>query len=274
VTAKGGRLRILSLNGWGGRLGEELVAYVSSTDPDVFCLQEATRTPAATSPWLVYRDGGGELLQRANLFGEVADALPGHQAFFCPAARGPLYDGDRTLRSEWGLATFVRRSLPIIGQIQDFIHGAFSADDFGEHPRSRNAHAVRLHDYVAGNAVLVAHLHGLRELDGKGDTPARDAQTARLVELIGRIRRKGDRLVVCGDFNVLPESRMLTELRSIGLTDLVTQGGFTDTRTSHYLKAPRFADYMLVSDNVDVRNFEVVGQPEVSDHRALLLEIG
>ncbi|WP_432285931.1 endonuclease/exonuclease/phosphatase family protein [Aminobacter sp. BA135] len=267
-------MRILSLNGWGGRLGEELVAYVKDADPDVFCLQEATSTPAATSPWLVYRDGGGELLQRANLFAEMADGLPGHQAFFCPAARGPLYDGDRTLPSEWGLATFVRRSLPIIGQVQGFIHGAFSTDGFGNHPRSRNAHAVRLHDYATGKTGVVVHLHGLRELDGKGDTPARQAQAARLIELIGRIRHRDDGLVVCGDFNVLPGSRMLAELRGIGLAELVTQRGFTDTRTSFYRKTPRFADYMLVSNNVDVRSFEVVAQPEVSDHRALLLEIG
>ena len=266
-------MRILSLNGWGGRLGEELVAYVKDADPDVFCLQEATSTPAATSPWLSYRDGGGELLQRANLFAEVAGALADHQAFFCPAARGPLYDGDRMLPSEWGLATFVRRSLPIIGQLQDFIHGAFSADGFGEHPRSRNAHAVRLFDHATAKTVVVAHLHGLRELTGKGDTPARNAQTARLIELIGRIRHKGDGLVVCGDFNVLPDSRMLSTLRDIGLTELVTSRGFTDTRTSHYPKTPRYADYMMVNGNVEVCGFEVVGEPEVSDHRALLLEI-
>ena len=267
-------MRILSLNGWGGRLGEELVAYVGDAEPDVLCLQEATSTPAATSPWLTYRDGGGELLQRANLFAEVASALPDHQAFFCPAARGPLHDGDRMLQSEWGLATFVRCSLPIVGQMQDFIHGAFSADGFGEHPRSRNAHAVRLHDYATGRTTVVVHLHGLRELDGKGDSPAGDAQTARLIELIDRIRHHGDGLVVCGDFNVLPESRMLSALRDIGLTELVTSRGFTDTRTSHYLKSPRYADYMLVSGNVDVRGFEVVEEPEISDHRALLLEIG
>ena len=30
---------------------------------------------------------------------------------------------------------------------------------------------------------------------------------------------------------------------------------------------------MLVSGNVDLRSFTVVAKPEVSDHRALLLEI-
>lgn len=267
-------MRILSLNGWGGRLGEQLVDYVRAENPDVLCLQEVTNTPDAPAPWLIYRDGGGELAQRANLFAEVAGALPGHQAFFCPAARGPLHDGDRAIPSEWGLGTFVRRSISIVGQAQDFIHGGFSADGFGEHPRSRNAHAVRLHDYASGRTTVVVHLHGLRELDGKGDTPARDIQTKKLIEMIGRIRRHGDGLVVCGDFNVLPDGRMLTALRDIGLTELVTSHGFTDTRTSFYRKMPRFADYMLVSANVDVRNFEVVAEPEVSDHRALLLEIG
>ncbi|MBB6465894.1 endonuclease/exonuclease/phosphatase family metal-dependent hydrolase [Aminobacter lissarensis] len=267
-------MRILSLNGWGGRLGEELVSYIKGADPDVFCLQEVTNTPDAASPWLIYRDGGAELPQRANLFAEVAGVLPGHQAFFCPAARGPLHHGDSAFQSEWGLATFVRRSLPVIGQVQDFIHGAFSADGFGEHPRSRNAHAVRLHDYATRRTTLIVHLHGLRELDGKGDTPARNTQTTRLIELIDRVRHQHDGLVVCGDFNVLPESRMLAALRDIGLTELVMTRGFIDTRTSYYSKTPRFADYMLVSDNVGVRRFEVVAAPQVSDHRALLLEIG
>jgi endonuclease/exonuclease/phosphatase family metal-dependent hydrolase len=267
-------LRILSLNGWGGRLGGELVAYLHAADPDVLCLQEVTNTPDTASPWLVYRDGGAELPQQANLFAEVAEALPCHQAFFCPAARGPLYDGDSAILSEWGLATFVRNTVPVIGQAQDFIHGVFSADGFGAHPRSRNAHAVRLLDYATRQTTVIIHFHGLRDLDGKGDTPDRDGQTSRLIELIGRTRNKDDRLVVCGDFNVLPESRMLAALGDIGLTELVTTGGFTDTRTSYYRKTPRFADYMLVSGNVDIRSFEVVAAPEVSDHRALLLEIG
>ena len=58
------------------------------------------RTPAAGRDWLVYRDGGVELPQRANLFREVREALPGHAAFFCPAARGPLFEGERALASE------------------------------------------------------------------------------------------------------------------------------------------------------------------------------
>jgi len=48
----------------------------------------------------------------------------------------------------------------------------------------------------------------------------------------------------------------------------------TDTRTSHYAKPVRFADYMLVTADVPVADFDVPASPEVSDHRPLVLDIG
>jgi endonuclease/exonuclease/phosphatase family metal-dependent hydrolase len=84
---------------------------------------------------------------------------------------------------------------------------------------------------------------------------------------------ENDPLVVCGDFNVEPDSETFDVLKKLGLTDLVTSRGFTDTRTSHYQKPGRFADYMLVNTSVEVVSFQVVEQPEISDHRPLILEI-
>jgi endonuclease/exonuclease/phosphatase family metal-dependent hydrolase len=266
-------MRVLSLNAWGGRLWDQLLPFVIDADPDVLCLQEVTNTPDCDLDWLVYRDRGLELPQRSNLFKELSQALAAHQAMFCPAQRGELWDGGRSVPSEWGLATFVRRTYPVIGQVQGFIHGEFSAQGWGEHPRARNAHGVRLFDYAGSFAITIVHLHGLRELNGKEDTPNRLAQARALTDVIARVRRKNERLVVCGDFNVLPSSDTLRSLMQIGLTDLVTSGGYRDTRTSHYGKPDRFADYMLVSLEVEVRRFDVVKEPEVSDHRALLLDL-
>lgn len=266
-------LRIVSLNVWGGRIHAPLMRYLVAVDADVICLQEVVRTPAAPSDWLVYRDDGVELPQRANLFAEISAALPGHDGFFAPVARGTLFDGERAVPSEFGLATFVRRPLAVVGQVQDFVHGAFSPDGWGPHPRARNAHCFRLFDYDSGFPVTIAQMHGLRDIAGKGDTPARDAQTAALINVIRRVWRGGERLVVCGDFNVLPDNRMFGVLAGLGLTDLVTSRGHTDTRTSYYEKAGRFADYMLVTPDVEIVRFDAVAQPEVSDHRALLLEM-
>ena len=265
-------MRLMCLNGWGGKLHDPLISYLKTVDPDVLCLQEVVNTPDTDREWLTYRDVGAELPQRANFFAEVSNALPDHVAWFCPAARGDLWDGDTRYDSLWGLATFARRSLPAIGQAQGFVHGAFGADGYGDHPRSRNAHVVRLFDFRAGHPVVVAHMHGLRDLAGKQDTPARLVQARRLADLVRSVAEEGDRVVVCGDFNVLPDSGTFDILGGLGLRDLVTARGFTDTRTSHYAKANRFADYMLVNAAVEIGRFDVVEAPEGSDHRPLLLE--
>ena len=266
-------MKILSLNVWGGLIHGPLLDYLGTVDADVYCLQEVSRASSARSDWLTYRDGDHVFEQRANLYREIKARLPRHEAFFCPTARGELLDGDDPCPQEFGIATFVREDLAVIAQAQDFIHGGFTADGFGPHPRARNAHCLRLFDYRSNRPVTVAHLHGLRDPAGKGDTPAREKQAKRLKALIESVHRPGDALVVCGDFNVLPESRTFAVLAELGLADLVTGWGHTDTRTSLYTKPGRFADYMLVNTETPVANFAVVAEPEVSDHRPLLLTI-
>jgi endonuclease/exonuclease/phosphatase family metal-dependent hydrolase len=263
----------MCLNGWGGVLHEQVQAYLRAESPDVLCLQEVVRTPSSQKDWLTYRDGDHVLPQRANFFRDVCEALPNHTALFLPAAQGVLWDGDEPVPSQWGLATFVRAGYPIIGQAQGFVHKGFSPDGYGEHPRCRNAHVVRLFDLERGWPITVAHMHGLRDLAGKWDTPERIEQAARFVCMIQRVAPEDERLIVCGDFNVEPDSQTFGMLAEIGLRDLVTGRGYSDTRTSHYKKAGRYADYMLVSSRVNVLAFTVVEQPEVSDHRPLLLDI-
>ena len=265
-------MRLICLNGWGGKLHDELVPYLSSSDPDILCLQEVVHTPAATQDWLAYRDHGIDLPQRANFLRDVADVLPDHLAVFCPAAQGDLWHGEMRYPSQFGLATFVRKSFAIVAQAQGFVHGAFSADGYGDHPRSRTAHAVRIFDFTTGQPTVIAHMHGLRYLEGKHDSPARLAQANRLVQLVRNIAEAGDRIIVCGDFNVLPDSETFAVLRELDLTELVTTRDFTDTRTSHYTKQNRYADYMLVNSAVKIDYFDVVRQPEVSDHCPLLLD--
>lgn len=76
--------------------------------------------------------------------------------------------------------------------------------------------------------------------------------------------------VVCSDLNLLPDSETFAVLGAIGLVDLV---GASDTRTSRYPKPLRHASYLLVSDPDAVAGFEVLAEPEVSDHRALVVDI-
>jgi endonuclease/exonuclease/phosphatase family metal-dependent hydrolase len=265
----------MCLNGWGGALHGELDRYLRDARPDVLCLQEVTRSPAATTGWLTYRDGDHVLPQRADLLRDVREALPGHAATFCPAAQGALWDGARAVPSLWGIATFVRAGLPVVAQAQGFVHGRFSPDGFGAHPPlAQRARLARLGPRAQGRPLTIAHMHGLRDpLRAKADTPERLAQARRFARLIEAVAEPGDPVVACGDLNVEPGSETFAVLAGLGLRDLVTASGADGTRTSHYAKPGRFADYMLVNDAVGVLAFEVVRAPEVSDHRPLLLTV-
>lgn len=265
-------MRVLCLNTWGGRLLAPLLAYLPRSGADILCLQEVVSTPDSPADWLDYHDGGAVLPQRARLFDEIAAALPDHRGIFCAAASGPLWHGDRPVMAQWGIATFVRRGLAVAGQVQGFIHKDFAARDFGAHPRSRNAHGLRVWDDDAGRMRRVLHLHGLRDpVQGKIDTPERDAQVRRVLALAQALGEAAEPLLICGDFNVEPGSRTFAALQAAGLQDLVTGGGHPGTRTSHYAKPGRFADYAFASG--PVAGFEVVRDPEVSDHCPLLIDL-
>ena len=266
-------MKIMCLNGWGGNLHAEVVAYLSATSPDILCLQEVVHSPASDKDWLTYRDGDHILPQRANFFRDVAAALPGHVATFCPAAEGVLWDDEVSVPSQWGLATFVRSSFPVVGQIQGFVHKEYSANGYGAHPRSRSAHGVRVFDHEKGRMVGITHMHGLRDLRGKMDTPERQTQAHKLLEMANSVAQPDELSVICGDFNVEPDSATLKCLREAGLVELVGRHGFSTTRTSHYKKAGKFADYMLINHASAVVDFQVVMEPEVSDHCPLVLTI-
>jgi endonuclease/exonuclease/phosphatase family metal-dependent hydrolase len=264
-------VRIVSVNAWGGALFDRLIAWLPACAADVVCLQEVTRTPGLAG-WTQFDDTEHVLAQRADLFDDVRAALPRHQAAFFASDAGPVYDRDGArYAQDFGLGLFVDQRYAITASHAGFVHGAFMEhDQWPTDSRPRAAQAVRLLDDEAQRTVTVVHLHGLRDPRGKGDTPARRAQAGRIAEFVAQIAAPEDLTVVCGDLNLLPDSETFDVLASIGLTDLVTTA---DTRTSYYPKPVRHAGYLLVSDPSAVRRFEILAEPEVSDHRALLLDL-
>lgn len=145
---------------WGGRKFDALIDYLPQVDADVLCLQEITRTPDAPCEWPTYRDVGGDLLLRASLFDELREALPTHEAFFCAAARGDLFDGETAVLSEWGLATFVHKGVTVIGQTR--INTLSSAQDRRHRGAGRRLRATVC--AVAKSHELEIDAGGRREL--------------------------------------------------------------------------------------------------------------
>ncbi len=268
-------MRIVSLNAWCGASYDALARWLPGVGADVVCFQEVTCTPGIGG-WTMFRDDERELSQRANLYVDVMGLLPQHQGSFDASDAGPVTTMDEdgrsiTHRQNFGLATFIDGRYPVVGRLSEFVFGTFT--DHEHWPgdgRPRIAQGVRLLDRDGQRYVTIVHLHGLRDTAGKGDTATRRHQAERLVALVERLRRPGDLTIVCGDFNVLPDSITFDLLGDIGLVDLV---GRADTRTSSYTKPTRHANYLLVSDRTAVDNLDIPARPEVSDHRPLIVDI-
>lgn len=265
-------MRIVSLNAWGGVLYDALLPWLQKLDADVVCLQEVTRT-SGVEGWTRFEDEARALPQRASLMADVTDALPGHEPWFTASDTGPVHGRDgATHRQDFGLGMFTRAELARVATRTGHVHGSYvdHGDAWPHSNRPRAAQVVRLYDPLAQRFVTIGHLHGLRDEAGKHDTPARRAQAERLAGFVRSVRAPEDLIVVCGDLNLLPDSETFSILAGIGLTDLV---GDADTRTAQYEKPLRHASYLLVSDPSAVVDFEIVPDPEVSDHRALLVRV-
>ena len=252
-------MKLICLNTWGGRAGaERLLAFLDShRDADFICLQEVWSAPYENLEGFP-AGGVGIAHSKIMVYGkqEIIALLGGHRAFFHP-----------NHLNDYGLMTLVSNSLDVVESGDVFVHrerGYVPRGDLGLH--ARNVQFVK----VSGPSGLlsVLNFHGLWNGLGKSDSDERLAQSQRILDFLGGRREP---LVLCGDFNLLPDTDSLRMLKSTGLRNLVAEFGVASTRTSLYARPERFADYVLVSDGVVVRDFRVLPD-EVSDHAPLLLE--
>lgn len=231
----------------------------SHSDAEFICLQEIWAAP--------YEDlegvqAGSETLSHDSVmvYGkqEIAALLPGHEAFFHPHHL-----------DNYGLMTLVSKRLRVVKAGDVFVHR-----DRGYKPRGnvglhgRNLQFTTVEDPKGQLSVM--NFHGLWNGQGKGDSDERVAQSRRILEFL-RGRRKP--FILCGDFNLLPDTQSLRMFEGEGLRNLVTEYRVASTRTRLYARADKFADYVFVSDGVDVQEFQVLVD-EVSDHTPLMLQFG
>jgi endonuclease/exonuclease/phosphatase family metal-dependent hydrolase len=254
-------MKILTLNTWGGRAGKEkLLNFLKeqSTNVDIFCLQEIWAAPYSHLEGV---NAGGLELKNADtmVYGkqDIANLLTDYDYFFHP------HHGDH-----YGLMMLVKQGIDVLGSGDMFVHkdrGHIPEGDVGNH--ARNIQYVTFSKDDVKTTVI--NFHGLWNGKGKTDSPDRIEQSKKIVEFTQNLEGN---IVLCGDFNLLPDTESITILEQAGLRNLVKESGITSTRTSYYTKPEKYADYMFVSKGVTVKDFRVLPD-EVSDHSPLLLVI-
>lgn len=255
-------MNIICLNIWGGRAGSEnLLAFFKKyrDTTDVFCLQEVW---SDRYEFLEGALAGGAPISHENImtyaFQEISAVLPDHIPYFKPS-----------FLHSYGLCMFVHKDLIVINEGDVFVHlergyipeGA----DVGNH--ARNMQFVTIETETGSKTIL--NIHGLWNGRGESDSDHRLIQSERILEYISSLTNP---FVLCGDFNLTPDTESLKKIERAGHRNLISEYDITSTRTSLYTKSERFADYAFASEGIEVLNFEILSD-EVSDHAPLRISI-
>ena len=252
-------MKLISLNTWGGRAGKEklLAFFEKNKDVDIFCLQEIWSAPYEHLEGSV---AGGLDLNHSEImvYGmqEISAMLDNHTAYFKPHHL-----------DNYGLMMLVKKDLDVIAEGDVFVYkekGHIPEGDIGFH--ARNVQYITIQSPKGSRIIL--NFHGLWNGGGKGDSDDRLLQSDRIIEFMKTL---SDPYLICGDFNLLPDTESLKKLEDFGLRNLIKEYGIVSTRTSFYKKENKFADYALINEGVEVKDFKVLPD-EVSDHSPLYLD--
>lgn len=128
---------------------------------------------------------------------------------------------------------------------------------------------------IGQRSLWLGSVHGRTRPGGKLDTPIRLKQSEKIINFFAD---KNGPKIIGGDFNLLPQTQSIAMFGKAGYTNLIDRFGIKETRgkINHRIHEKQgniqhFADYVFVSSDVKVKNFEVP-DVEISDHLPLILD--
>lgn len=252
-------MKIIYLNIWGGQIFEPLLNFIKINSPetDIFCFQEVFDTPTDKT-W------SGKT--RLDILQQIKNVLGDFQVFFFPAQDNIVFGGTTDFPVTFGLAIFVKKNIKIDKTGDIFVFRDRNAREVDHTTIGKNLAFVSFTHQQ--NKYAVFNLHGLWNGRGKTDTDDRLEQSTKAKDFIEKF--KDHKIILGGDFNLLPDTESLKILET-GLRNLVKENQVTSTRSRFYDRSDKFADYILVSPDLEIKNFAVLPD-EVSDHLALTVE--
>lgn len=248
-------MKLITLNCWGGKLHEPLLEYFrkSRGTVDIFCLQEVFSTDTDFE----FSNGA-----KMNLLQDIKNILLDHNSFYAPKSRGYDYTGWIGKEIDFGNALFIKKGIPVTHYEE-----LFEAIQHSKHDWTKNALAKAqvVTVEIGGKPLTICNFHGIW-INGteKKDTPERIEQSHHLKKALDAFHNEK---ILAGDFNLLPDGQSIKILEQ-GMSDLITEYNITSTRSSLYTKALKYADYILTSPGVQVKNCQTITD-EVSDHLAV-----
>ncbi len=220
---------------------EEVASLVRSTDADIVMLQEVDRGTR--------RSGNVDQLER----------LSERTGFESAFGRSLDYDG-----GQYGIAALSRTRFDAVQTIP--LPAAPQQPRAGGAIEPRAALAATARTPLGALHIITTHL------DASTTDEYRLQETEQLVTLM-QARTSAEGLVlVGGDFNAEPGSRVLERLRAAGLRDAWTECGNGDGFTYPSSKPIKRIDYLFLTGTLGCTTARVI-ETTISDHRPLLVTV-
>lgn len=259
-------MKLISLNIWGGQAYAPLMDFVCThaPDTDIFCFQEVLSSPLDSAEI--------EKIEKIqiNILGDLVKALPEFDHYFAPEQEGFDLAEVTDLDVSFGQATFIKKTHKVESTGSVFVWRNIN-EGTDRFTIPANFLFTRLRK--DGKKFTIANIHGVALPGDKLDNPDRIAQSQKIIDFFSK--EEGGK-IICGDFNLLPETQSVKMLEDAGLMSLIRIYNIQETRNklSPFYGKPeyqKFADFTFVSKEAEVKKFEVP-YVEVSDHLPMILE--
>ncbi|AGL62173.1 hypothetical protein L336_0467 [Candidatus Saccharimonas aalborgensis] len=237
----------MSLNMWQGRLERVLLKHLENSGVDFACMQEAV-------------DYDGQSLGLITSYQKVGKSLGLHEQFFSKLISSKL--GDKEL----AFGNAIYSNIPFMQTSTVFTRGEYK-NDFNFDEDDYNIRAFQHVQVVIGGKKLNILNHHGHHIDSH---KLGDEETMRQVkQLCDYIKGLDGSVILCGDFNLAPESESIKLIDSC-LDNLSVKHSLKTTRSKLTYKN-EVCDYIFASSDIKVNSF-MMDETIISDHNALILD--
>ncbi|MEY2665769.1 MAG: hypothetical protein RLZZ480_874 [Candidatus Parcubacteria bacterium] len=275
-------IKAIYWNVWGHRNAEEILAFLDQhRDAAVICLTEVTdmssRELAKLDTVLHFGERADEAASHVNGYDQVRSHFRDtHDSVYHTASRGKwtCHRHGTVFRGVgFGSALLVRHDVTKVAEGCDNV----TLGDDGAKSRVLQWVVIQNEE----KRYLIAHLHGIWiQGNTKGDHELRTVQSHRVKSALMEIAETycADDVIFGGDLNLDIDTSALRLLEGDGmLRNLIKEFGIVNTRTVAYRHFgldghSMYADYVLVSEGVDVSSLQVATHVSASDHAPLIVE--
>ena len=239
-------MKLLTLNVWQGRLEKILLQHLEALNFDFACMQEAV-SYAGDSAGLVtsYKKIGKSLMLEEQFFSPLMSTTFGSKAMTFGNviySRTPFSQTDTVFTRGEHNADFDFDSDDY--NIRAFQHAALDVNGKKLHLLNHHGHHINAHKLGDKETLHQVHM------------------------IIDYIQQLEGAVILCGDFNLAPESESIELLSSV-LRNLSVEYSLPTTRSRLTYK-DEVCDYIFVNNHIDVTDF-TMDETIVSDHNALVL---